>query len=350
MSDEIENTGEERSWRSEEGRVLVGLGLIAVAVAYRDSLPQTFPFPLPTPTPHLQVFTFPVFNSSVLFFSIYAACMGIYFSADISGLTYFWRKLSQRIGHAFLLGYVFTLFWSLVTTLGWLLVPSALIIPYSIVYYLSLIYLFVLIYDIVTDQWGRTNRLISRRADSIYEASKPYLMIKIAIVWKKYHNMLPRTLQDRVTRLGYYLGWGHTFHWRFRRGYVVMTPVLIVSFFVARQVEISQGVSQELATLEALITLFVGLLFHNVGHGPHLSGDGVLGNTIILSKTRGPDAMAPRARDNYGLYSDVEAQGNKMEGLPRPGRYGRVVLLVSKNRELLMRINTFQNFGAGLNP
>jgi hypothetical protein len=261
MSEEIENTGEERSRRSEEGRVLVGLGLIAVAVAYRDYLPQTFPFPLPYPTPHLQVFTFPVFNSSVLFFSIYATCMGIYFSADISGLTYFWRKLSQRTGHAFLLGFVFILFWSLVTTLGWLLVPGALIIPYSIVYYLSLLYVLALIYDILSDRWGRTDSLISRRVDSLYQAFKPYLIIKIAMVWGKYHSVLPRNLQRPVRRLGYYFGWGHTFHWRIRRGYVIMTPVLIVSFFVARQVELSQGVPPDTATLEALIALFVGLLF-----------------------------------------------------------------------------------------
>ncbi len=85
------NSEEEKSRRSEEGRVLVGLGLIAVAVAYRADLPKSFPFPLPYPTPHLQVFTIPVFDSSVLFFSIYAACMGLYFSEDVSGLTFlFW--------------------------------------------------------------------------------------------------------------------------------------------------------------------------------------------------------------------------------------------------------------------
>src|SRR3989442_7985149 len=111
-----EEIDEEKSRRSEEGRVLVGLGLIAVAVAYRAELPQSFPFPLPYPTPHLQVFTIPVFDSSVLFFSIYAACMGFYFSADASWLSHLTRKLFQRTGHAFLVGYAFMLFWYLASS------------------------------------------------------------------------------------------------------------------------------------------------------------------------------------------------------------------------------------------
>jgi hypothetical protein len=251
------NVEEEKSRRSEEGRVLVGLGLIAVAVAYRADLPSSFPFPLPTPTPHLQVFTIPVFDSSVLFFSIYAACMGLYFTEDIGGLTYFWRKLSQRTGHAFLAGYAFMLFWYLVTALGWLLVPDPLLLLYAVIYDISLIYIFALILDIVSDRWGRTNRIISQRGGSIFGAFKPHLIVEIARSWERYRGNLPKTLRRTIKRLGSYAGWNRTFDRNVRRAYIGLIPSLVISFFAFRQVRLSQGETPEFALVEALLILLL---------------------------------------------------------------------------------------------
>ena|SRR2546426_211306 len=251
------NSEEEKSRRSEEGRVLVGLGLIAVAVAYRKDLPQTFPFPLPYPTPHLQVFTISVFDSAVFIFSVYAALMGLYFSADVGWLPYFWRKVSQRTGHAFLAGYAFMLFWYLVSALGWLLVPDPLLLLYTVMYDLSLIYIFALIYDIVSDRWGRTNRIISRRVGGIFGAFRPYLIAEISKSWERHRGRLPKTLQRTVKGLGSYFGWGRTFDKNVRRAYIGLIPILVVSFFVFRQVRLSQGETPEFALIEAILILLL---------------------------------------------------------------------------------------------
>src|SRR5439155_7760808 len=252
-----EEIDEEKSRRSEEGRVLVGLGLIAVAVAYRKDLPHTFTFPLPYPTPHLQVFTVPVFDSSVLFFSVYAALMGVYFSADVCGFTYFWRKLAQRAGHALLVGYAFMMFWYLASGLGWLLVPDPFLIPYAVIYDLSLIYIFLLILDIVSDRWGRTNGIISRRVGSVFGAFKPFLIAEIAKSWKRHRGTLPKTLQRIVRRLGSYAGWGRSFNQNVRRAYIGLLPLLVVSFFAFKQVRLSQGETPEFALIEALLILLL---------------------------------------------------------------------------------------------
>jgi hypothetical protein len=254
------NSLEEKSRRSEEGRVLVGLGLIAVAVAYRKELPQTFPFPLPYPTPHLQVFTISVFDSAVFVFSVYAALMGLYFSADVGWLSYWWRKLSQRTGHAFLAGYSFMLFWYLVSGLGWLLVPDPFLVLYLFVYELSLIYVIALIYDILSDRWGRTNRAISRRMGNAYQAFNPHLLDETAKLWERSRRMLPKNLQRIIKRLGYYAGWGHTFNRKFRQAYIGLLPVFAAGFFIVRQVRLSQGDSPEYALAEAAGGLLVAIL------------------------------------------------------------------------------------------
>ncbi len=251
------NSEEEKSRRSEEGRVLVGLGLIAVAVAYRAELPQTFPFPLPYPTPHLQVFTISVFDSTVFIFSVYAALMGIYFSEDVGWLAYFWRKLSQRTGHAFLAGYAFMLFWYLVSGLGWLLVPDPLLPLFATVYYSSLIYILLLIRDIVSDNWGRTNRIIFRRVGSIFGAFKPYLIAEITKSWERQCGNLPKTLQRTVIRLGSYSGSGRTFDRNLRRAYIGLLPILVVSFFAFRQVRLSQGETPQFALIEAVLIILL---------------------------------------------------------------------------------------------
>ncbi len=258
MSEEVENTWEERSRRSEEGRVLVGLGLIAVAVAYRSDLPKTFTIPLQYPPLRLDVLTLPVFDSAVLIFSTYAALMGIYFSSDISGLSYFWRRLSQRTGHAFLVGYSFLLFWSLTTELGWLLVPNFLAVPYAVVNDLSLFYITALIYDVVSDKWGRTITLSSRIAGSPYRAFKPYFIIEVVNLWETYRGKLPISIQRSVRRLGYYAGWRHTFNRRIRRAYLVMFPALIIAFFFSLQYELGQT-TPSIATIEASIVLVFGM-------------------------------------------------------------------------------------------
>lgn len=258
MGSDEENTEEDRSRRSEEGRVLVGLGLLAVAVAYRNQLPKTFPYPLGYPTPHLQVFTIPVFDSAVFIFGVYSACMGFYFSAD--RLPYFWRKLAQRAGHAFLVAYLLTLLWDLTFGLGGLLVPDALVIPYAVLYYLSLVYIILLGIDITADKWGRTNRTIFRGVDKIYSASKPHLIVDLKALWSRSRKWTPTKVQRVVRSLAWYLGLGHEFPGKTRQAFIIMFPTIIIGFFVTRQIQLSQGFSQDTATLWAFMYLVFAIL------------------------------------------------------------------------------------------
>ena len=185
--------------------------------------------------------------------------MGFYFTADVGWLNYFWRKLAQRTGHAFLLGYTFMLFWYLASSLGWLIVPDPLLLWYLILYELSLLYIISLIYDVVSNRWGRTNRIIAQIAGRIYEAFRPYLLQEIARFWGRWHRRLPENLQRRIGRLGNNVGWGHAFDRRIRRGYIVLFPVFVVSFFIVRQIRVSQGEPSDYASVEALIGLLVAL-------------------------------------------------------------------------------------------
>ncbi len=149
------------------------------------------------------------------------------------------------------------LFWYLVSGLGWLLVPDPLLPLFATVYYSSLIYILLLIRDIVSDNWGRTNRTISRRAGHVIEAFKPYLIVEIAKFWENRRDRFPKSLQRIVKRLGHYAGWGYSFNSNVHRAYVGLIPLLAVSFFVLRQVRLSQGETPEFALIEALLSLLL---------------------------------------------------------------------------------------------
>jgi len=206
------------------------------------------------------VFTIPVFDSLVFVFSIYAACMGFYFSEDVLWLSYPLRKLFQRTGHAFLAGYVFLLPWDLTFGLGSILVPDTLVIPFVIANYLSLFYILRLLTDIVSDNWGRTNRAISRRAGNIYGAFKHQLIAEATKLWKRRRDRLPKRLRRHVIRLGHYAGWRHAFARNIRRAYMGVLLFLVVGFFVIRQIFLSDGATAENALIEALFSLLFAIL------------------------------------------------------------------------------------------
>jgi hypothetical protein len=149
------------------------------------------------------------------------------------------------------------LFWYLASGLGWLLVPDPFLILYAVIYDLSLIYIFLLILDTVSDRWGRTNRIISRRVGSVFGAFKPYLITEIAKSWERHRGTLPKTLQRIVRRLGSYAGWGRTFNQNARRAYVGLISLLVVSFFTFKQVRLSQGETPKFALIEALLILLL---------------------------------------------------------------------------------------------
>ncbi len=95
---------------------------------------------------------------------------------------------------------------------------------------------------------------------NIHEAFKPYLIVEIARFWLLRRDILPKTLQRFVKRLGYYVGWGHSFHRYVRRAYIALFPAFVVFFFVLRQVRLSAGESPGYALVEALIVLLAMML------------------------------------------------------------------------------------------
>jgi hypothetical protein len=87
----------------EERRYVVLLGVLGVAIAYRDSFPSTFPFPLPYPTPHLQLLTTPAFVGFLWAFGLYSIFIFAYFSEDKFSE---WIRVSlRRLAWACLIGY-----------------------------------------------------------------------------------------------------------------------------------------------------------------------------------------------------------------------------------------------------
>ena len=204
-------SSEEVSRRSEEGRVLVGLGLLAVVVSYRDRLPKDFAYFLPFPYPHLQVFTLPVFDSAVLIYSAYAVCMGLFFSKDvtwlngrISGVRI--GKGAQRLGHAILVGYTFLLFWYLTDSLGWILVPDYFLFLYGIASNLTLLYIVSLMTDIIFGHWGRTNHRIAVAIRRLYSTLGPEYIMLLSRSWRKYSNRFPNRLSRILQTLARVLG------------------------------------------------------------------------------------------------------------------------------------------------
>ncbi|SRR6266702_286129 len=140
--------------RSEEGRVLVGLGLVAVVVAYRNELPKTFAFPLPS----LQVFTFPLFDYFVISFSLYALCIGFYFSEDEFSPNV--RDVFQRVGHAIGIGSPLLVAFSLTAATGLLFFPNELLYLWYVLFDLGILYVAGIIADTLFAKRGRTNHVI----------------------------------------------------------------------------------------------------------------------------------------------------------------------------------------------